>query len=98
PARSPLCLHDALSIFSPHFWSPEVQVMITTWSFTSHLHRPMVKLQLHTVTPLSVQQHDTIPPTRAVHRFCIMLLAIGSSHTQVIDRKSTRLNSSHLGI
>ena len=37
---------------------------------------PMVKLQQHTVKPLSVQKQEHMPPTRAVQRFCIMLRAI----------------------
>src|SRR5262245_59576459 len=42
----------------------------------------MVRLQQQTVTPFSVQQIEHMPPIRAVHKFCIMLRAIGSSQTQ----------------
>jgi len=40
---------------SQHFWSPVVQVRQTPVSVISKRHRPSVKLQLHTVMPLSVQ-------------------------------------------
>jgi hypothetical protein len=80
--------HDTQSqqawIISQHFWSPEVQVIVQPSGVMSHLHMPIVRLQVQTVTPLSVQQTEHSPPIRAVHRFCIMLLAVGSSQTQVI--------------
>jgi len=43
-------------IISQHLASPLVQVMQTPLSVISHLHRPIVRLTVQTVRPLSVQQ------------------------------------------
>jgi len=49
----------------------------------SQRHSPMVKLQVHTVMPLSMTQQLHMPPWSMVQRFCIMLQAILSSHEQL---------------
>jgi len=69
---------------SQHLLSPLVQVMQTPSSVISHLHMPIVRLQVQTVMPLSMQQQLHMPPCSIVHRFCTMLHAIWSSHEQWI--------------
>ena len=64
--------------------SPDVQVTQTPLSVISHLHMPIVRLQQHTIMPFIMTQQEHMPPCSMVHRFCIMLRAIWSSHTQVI--------------
>jgi hypothetical protein len=71
-------------IISQHLPSPLVQVMQTPLAVISHLHRPIVKLQQQTIMPFIIMQQLTMPPCNMVHRFCIMLHAIWSSHEQVI--------------
>jgi len=71
-------------IISQHCLSPEVQVMQQPQSVISTLQIPMVRLQVQTVTPFMVQQSEQRPPINAVHRFCTMLLAMGSSQTHVM--------------
>lgn len=71
-------------IISQQCLSPEVQVMQQPQSVISTLQMPMVRLQVQTVTPFIVQQTEQRPPINAVQRFCIMLLAVGSSQTQVM--------------
>ena len=71
-------------IISQHFWSPLVQVKQKPLSVISHLHRPIVKLQVQTVMPFMTSQQPHMPPASIVQRFCIMLHAIWSSQTQVI--------------
>jgi hypothetical protein len=61
-----------------------MQVIRTPSLVVSHWHIPMVKLQVHTTMPFIMQQQLHIPPANIVHRFCIMLAAILSSHEQVI--------------
>jgi hypothetical protein len=70
-------------IISQHLLSPLTQVTHTPVSVMSHLHMPMVMLQQHTTMPFIIMQHEHMPPAIIVHRFCIMLRAIGSSQTQV---------------
>jgi hypothetical protein len=53
-------------------------------SVMSHLHMPMVRLQVKTVMPFRVMQQLHMPPASILHRFCTMLEAILSSHWQVI--------------
>jgi hypothetical protein len=71
-------------IISLHFASPLVQVTQTPSLVMSHLHRPMVRLQQQTIMPFIIQQHEHMPPASIVQRFCSMLVAILSSHEQVI--------------
>jgi len=71
-------------IISPHLGSPLVQVTQTPSLVISHLHMPMVRLQQQTIMPFIMQQHVHMPPVNIVQRFCSMLVAILSSHEQVI--------------
>jgi hypothetical protein len=71
-------------IISLHLGSPLVQVMVTPSLVMSHLHMPMVRLQQHTIMPLSMQQQLHIPPASIVHKFCTMLQDVLSSPTQMI--------------
>jgi hypothetical protein len=71
-------------IISAHLASPEVQVMAQPSLVMSHLHMPMVRLQLWTTMPFIRQQQLTMPPAIMVQRFCIMEQATGSSQEQVI--------------
>jgi hypothetical protein len=71
-------------IISPHLLSPEVQVRETPLSVISHLHMPMVRLQQQTIRPFIIMQQLHMPPCSIMHKFCIMLQAIGSSHEQLI--------------
>jgi hypothetical protein len=71
-------------IISPHLASPLVQVMHTPLAVISQWHMPMVKLQQQVIIPFIIMQQLTMPPCNIMHRFCIMLQAIGSSHEQVI--------------
>src|SRR5262245_13177049 len=75
--------HEAW-IISQQALSPLVQVTHTPVSVMSHLHRPMVRLQVHTTMPLSMRQQLHMPPASILQRFCTMLVAILSSQTQVI--------------
>jgi hypothetical protein len=71
-------------IMSQHFGSPLVQVMQTPLSIISHLHMPIVRLQQQTIMPFIMQQQLHMLPAIMLHRFCIMLQAMLSSHRQVI--------------
>jgi hypothetical protein len=71
-------------IISPQALSPDVQVIVQPSLVMSHLHMPIVRLQQHTMTPFIMQQTEHMPPCSVMHRFCIMLLAVASSQTQVI--------------
>ena len=71
-------------IMAAHWASPLVQVTLTPLSVISHLHMPMVKLQVQTTMPFIIMQQLTMPPASMVHKFCIMLQAILSSQVQVI--------------
>jgi hypothetical protein len=71
-------------IILQHWSSPEVQVMTHPSLVMSHLHMPMVRLQPQTTIPFIMQQSEHMPPWSIMHRFCIMLQAIGSSQEQVI--------------
>jgi hypothetical protein len=70
-------------IMSQQALSPEVQVTVQPSLVISHLHMPMVRLQQQTMMPFIMQQQEHIPPCMVMQRFCIMLLAVGSSQTQV---------------
>jgi hypothetical protein len=68
---------------SAHLASPLVQVITQPSLVISHWHRHMVMLQQQTIMPFIMAQQLTIPPTIMLHRFCIMLHAVGSSQVQV---------------
>ena len=71
-------------IMLEHIWSPLVQVTHTPVSVISHLHMPIVKLQVHTAMPFIIMQQLTIPPAIMLQRFCIMVQAALSSQVQTI--------------
>jgi hypothetical protein len=71
-------------IMSQHALSPLVQVTQQPSFVISTLHAPMVRLQQHTIMPFIMQHTLHMPPAIMVHRFCIMVQAAASSHTQVI--------------
>ena len=71
-------------IMSQHILSPLVQVTQHPLAVISHLHIPIVMLQLHTIMPFMVQHMLHMPPAIIEHRFCIIAHAAGSSHEQVI--------------
>src|SRR5260370_15116585 len=85
PALSIVVMHsqDACSI-SQHILSPLVQVRQMPSLVMSHLHMPMVRLQVQTAMPFIIMQQLTMPPAIMVQRFCIMVQAALSSHAQVI--------------
>jgi hypothetical protein len=70
-------------IISQQCWSPLVQVMQQPVSVISQRQTPMVKLQQQHIMPFIMQQQLHMPPASMVHRFCTILQAILSSHTQV---------------
>jgi hypothetical protein len=49
----------------------------------SHLHMPIVMLQVQHAMPFIMQQKLHMPPAIMEQRFCIMAHAAASSHTQV---------------
>ena len=71
-------------IMSQQALSPLVQVMQTPSLVISHLHMPMVRLQQQTIMPFIMQQSEHMPPWSIIHRFCIMLHAMGSSQEHMI--------------
>ena len=71
-------------IISMHFGSPLVQVMVQPLSVGSQVHSPIVRLQQQAIMPFIMQQQEHMPPWSIMHRFCIMLHAMASSHEQVI--------------
>jgi hypothetical protein len=71
-------------IILQHCSSPEVQVIVQPSLVISHLHMPIVRLQVQTIMPFIMQQSEHMPPWNIMHRFCIMLQAIGSSQEQTI--------------
>jgi hypothetical protein len=71
-------------IMAPHSLSPERQVKTTPSGVISHLHTPMVKLQVVTTMPFIRQQQLHMLPAIILHRFWSMLAAILSSQTQWI--------------
>ncbi len=48
----------------------------------SHLHMHIVMLQQQTIMPFIMAQKLTMPPAIMLHRFCIMLHAVGSVQVQ----------------
>jgi hypothetical protein len=71
-------------IMSQHILSPLVQVTQTPVPVISHLHMPMVRLQVQTDMPFIIMQQLTMPPAIIEQRFCIMVQAALSSQVQVI--------------
>jgi hypothetical protein len=71
-------------IILQHSASPDVQVMTQPSLVISHLHMPIVRLQQQTIMPFIMQQSEHMPPWSIMHRFCIMLQAIGSSQEHMI--------------
>jgi hypothetical protein len=69
---------------SPQLLSPEVHVMVKPLAVISHLHIPIVKLQVQTAMPFIIMQQLTMPPAIMLQRFCIMVQAALSSQVQVI--------------
>jgi hypothetical protein len=70
-------------IISAHLASPLVHVMTQPVLVISHLHWHMAMLQQQTVMPFIIAQQLTMPPWSMLHRFCIMLHAVGSSQAHV---------------
>lgn len=64
--------------------SPLVQVTQQPSAVISHLHRPIVRLHTHTTDPFTMQHTLHMPPAIMLHKFCIMVQAVGSSQAQVI--------------
>ena len=64
--------------------SPLVQVTTQPSLVISHLHMPIIRLQLQTIIPFIMHVQEHIPPASIVHRFCIMARAMASSQEQVI--------------
>ena len=57
PALSMVVMHSQQAwIMSQHILSPEVQVTQTPSLVISHLHRPMVRLQVHRAIPFIIMQ------------------------------------------
>jgi hypothetical protein len=71
-------------IIAQQLLSPLVQVMQTPSSVGSHLHIPIIRLQVQTATPFIIMQQEHIPPASMVHRFWSMPAETLSSHEQVI--------------
>jgi hypothetical protein len=69
---------------SQHILSPEVHISVTPLGIVSHLHMPMVRLQVQTVMPFIIMAQLTMPPAIMVQRFCIMVQAALSSQVQTI--------------
>lgn len=75
---------QAWIIFS-QFLSPDVQVIMQPISIMSILHIPIIPiLHMQQHMPFIVMQQETIPPAIMLHRFCIIMAAVLSSHVQVI--------------
>jgi hypothetical protein len=71
-------------IMASQLLSPLVQVTQTPVGVISHLHMPIVRLQVHTDRPFIIMLQLTMPPAIMEHRFCIMVQAALSSQVQVI--------------
>lgn len=56
--------------------------MVTPSLVMSHLHIPIVMLQVQTIMPFIIMQQLHIPPASILQRFCTMLQAILSSQEQ----------------
>jgi hypothetical protein len=64
--------------------SPLVHITLQPSLVISHLHMPIIMLQVQTTMPFIMQQQLTIPPAIMEQRFCIMVQAVGSEQVQVI--------------
>jgi len=71
-------------IMATHAASPLVQVTTQPSLVISHLHMPIIRLQLQHIMPFIMQQQEHMLPASMVNRFCIMARATASSHEQVI--------------
>lgn len=80
-----------LWIMAQHAASPLVQVMHIPISVGSHLHMPIVMLQVQTGMPFIIMQHEHRPPAIILQRFCSVAAATSSSQTQ-----SIRIPPAHL--
>jgi hypothetical protein len=58
----------------------------------SHLHRPIVRLQVQRAMPFCIMQQLTMPPAIMVQRFCIMVQAALSSHVHMIFSPSVHVS------
>src|SRR5438105_1024796 len=67
-----------------HLGSPLVHVTLQPLSVVSHLHIPIVRLQVQTIMPFIIMQQPTIEPDSIEQRFCSIPAAIASSQTQVM--------------
>src|SRR6516225_577472 len=67
-----------------HFGSPLVHVTRQPLSVVSHLHMPIVRLQVQTIMPFIIMQQPTIEPDSIEQRFCSIPAAVASSQTHVM--------------
>jgi hypothetical protein len=74
--------HD--SIIAQQSLSPDVHVKQTPSLVISHLHMPMVRLQVQTTMPFIMQQQLHIEPAMLVHKLCRTPQAILSLQLQMI--------------
>ncbi|XHR29059.1 MAG: hypothetical protein ACFUZC_00550 [Chthoniobacteraceae bacterium] len=56
--------------------SPLVQVIIMPLGIISHLHMPIVMLQVIIIMPFIIMVQVIMPPASMLAMFCIMLVAI----------------------
>ena len=73
--------------------SPLVQLMQTPFLVISHLHMPIVMLQVQTGMPFIMQQQLHMPPDIMLQRFCNMLQATWSSQLQWIFMPSAHFSN-----
>jgi hypothetical protein len=71
-------------IMSQQALSPLVQVTQQPSFVISTLHAPIVRQHVQTIIPFIMQHMLHMPPAIIVQRFCIIVQAAASSHTQVI--------------
>jgi hypothetical protein len=64
--------------------SPLVQVIIMPLSVISHLHMPIIRLQVIIIMPFIIIEQLIMPPQSILAMFCIMLTAIMSSLMHII--------------
>jgi hypothetical protein len=69
-------------IMSQQALSPLVQVITHPSLVISHLHTPIIRLQVQTTIPFMTQHIEHIPPAIIEQRFCIIAQAVGSVHMQ----------------
>jgi hypothetical protein len=71
-------------IMSQTIASPLVHVIIMPSFVISHLHMPMLMLQVIMHMPFIIMQQLIMPPDIIVHRFCIIAQAVASGHMHII--------------